>query len=149
MSVSKQDIERLTDYIEQLTYNMESLEQESLCDLDVNVGFQEFKVIFFLGKNGSTKMSEIAKHLMISSSNLTSIVDKLVNKKLVKRYHNEDDRRTVFVELLDEGNQIFLDYRKQKMKISKIMLETLNADEQKQFMSLMEKITFGLNWKKE
>ncbi len=149
MSVSKQDIERLTDYIEQLTYNMESLEQESLCDLDVNVGFQEFKVIFFLGENGSTKMSEIAKHLMISSSNLTAIVDKLVKKKLVKRYHNEDDRRTVFVELLGAGNQIFLGHRKQKMKISKTMLETLDAGERKQFIGLMEKIAFGLNGKTE
>lgn len=59
------------------------------------------KVIFYLVHKGSSTMSEMAHHLCISKSNLTPIIDKLLQEGFVKRSENPKDRRTVLIQVTD------------------------------------------------
>ncbi len=48
-------------------------------------------------------MSQIARYLTIELPSATSLINKLVAEKLVKRYEGKDDRRTVKLRLTSGG----------------------------------------------
>src|SRR5262245_56236270 len=52
-------------------------------------------------------MSEISRFLMVSNGNVTGIVDRLVQERLVVRSQRNGDRRTSFISLTDKGLKKF------------------------------------------
>ena len=76
--------------------------------------------------------SEISKILMVSRANVTSVIQRLEERKLVKRLADDSDRRLVYACLTREGNRllesihpdyvswissIFTDFSSQEMKV--------------------------------
>ncbi|MBP6891671.1 MarR family transcriptional regulator [Candidatus Shapirobacteria bacterium] len=53
----------------------------------------------FIKKKQEVSMSQIARYLTIELPSATSLINKLVAEKLVKRYEGKDDRRTVKLRL--------------------------------------------------
>ena len=52
-----------------------------------------------------SNMTQLASRLMVSKQQLTKIVDVLVDKKLVRRLSDENNRRLVLLELTDDGTK--------------------------------------------
>ena len=52
---------------------------------------------------GECTVTDIANHLEITLSAVTSLVDKLCNAGLVARFRSEEDRRVVYLKLTEEG----------------------------------------------
>ncbi|AOR22484.1 MarR family winged helix-turn-helix transcriptional regulator [Clostridium taeniosporum] len=69
------------------------------------------KVILYLHKANSSPISQIANNLGISKSNMTPIIDKLIEYGLVNRYCDENDRRILRVELTKKALDIFEEFR--------------------------------------
>ncbi|MGL4346339.1 MAG: MarR family winged helix-turn-helix transcriptional regulator [Cellulosilyticaceae bacterium] len=65
------------------------------------------KVIFYLVHNAPTTMSDLAHHLCISKSNMTPIIDKLIDEGLVIRTENPKDRRTILIEATPKTHELF------------------------------------------
>lgn len=65
------------------------------------------KVILYLEKEKSVPISQVAKKLGISKSNMTPIIDKLIELDLVKRYSDTKDRRVLRVELTPKAIKLF------------------------------------------
>lgn len=57
-----------------------------------------------LHEHGPLPPSQIAKHIMVKSSTVTGIIDRLEQKRLVKRTRNSPDRRVITIELTEAGN---------------------------------------------
>ena len=133
--------EELSTYIEALIYRMKVSELNS-CNM---VSLQELQVLSFVGTHQGAKMTEIAEHLLISLSNLTAIVDKLVAKGLVRRERSDEDRRLVLANLTAEGEAIAEANRKQKHLLAEQMLSVLDDGEQVNFMVIMRKIVGAMN----
>jgi DNA-binding MarR family transcriptional regulator len=53
------------------------------------------------------KMSELSRFLMVSNGNVTGIIDRLVDEKLVVRQAPKDDRRAIVVRLTAQGSMRF------------------------------------------
>ena len=53
------------------------------------------------------KMSELSRFLMVSNGNVTGIIDRLVDDKLVVRQAPKDDRRAIVVRLTAQGSARF------------------------------------------
>lgn len=85
-------------------------------------------------------MSQAAGELDISLSMATKIVDFLVEKKLVVRESNSEDRRIVELALTKAGKNIVSEYKKQKKIYFGKMLELLSENEQKVFIKVLGKI---------
>lgn len=68
-----------------------------------NVSSAQINCLIALHENGPLSPSQIAKHVMVSSSTVTGIIDRLENKDLVKRLRISPDRRVVTVELTQAG----------------------------------------------
>jgi DNA-binding MarR family transcriptional regulator len=54
---------------------------------------------------GGRRMNELADRILYSKSGLTRVVDRMEKAGLVRRVRPENDRRSIFVSLTDEGRE--------------------------------------------
>ncbi|HZD40366.1 MAG TPA: MarR family transcriptional regulator [Terriglobales bacterium] len=67
----------------------------------------QFYVLATIGYAGSLPFGEIGAKMMVTVSNLTGIVDRLEEKKLVTRKRDQKDRRVVHVSLTEKGAKLY------------------------------------------
>jgi DNA-binding MarR family transcriptional regulator len=67
----------------------------------------QFYVLATIGYAGGLPFGEIGAKMMVTVSNLTGIVDRLEDKKVVVRKRDEHDRRVVHVVLTDKGAKLY------------------------------------------
>jgi DNA-binding MarR family transcriptional regulator len=106
----------------------------------VELNMQELRVVELLGNEGPRMMRELAEHVALAVNSVTSIVDGLERKELVRRQRSEEDRRVVRVELTDSGREIYQSLVEVNLRLFRSMLGVLNDDEQEIFMVLFRKI---------
>jgi len=106
---------------------------------------KEFHIINYVGQHQNVKMSEIAESFPIPLSTLTTIVDKLVARKFLSRYHSDEDRRVVGVPLAKNGKNTFATFNTQKQEISKKILTRFSEEQQTDLLQLLEKIPPAFN----
>lgn len=61
------------------------------------------KTIFYLHHKKSVTISDMAKCLVISKSNMTPIIDKLIEEGFVERFTDLNDRRKINIVLTQKG----------------------------------------------
>ncbi|MBL7225899.1 MAG: MarR family transcriptional regulator [Desulfobacteraceae bacterium] len=71
-----------------------------------NVSAAQINCLLALHENGPLPPSQIAKHMMVNSSTVTGIIDRLEKKDLVRRLRISQDRRVITVELTKSGKML-------------------------------------------
>lgn len=133
-------LDELIDYWETLFYQLKDADNSACLILNSRLSEQELKVIIFLGKNGEERMKDIAEHMNLVVSSLTSIADKLVEKKYVERRRSKSDRRIVRLSLTKKGQNFFSELREIKKTKGKEILSLLNDEDKKVYVELMRKM---------
>src|SRR4029079_9258464 len=84
--------------------------------------------------------TRLAKGLMLSSAGITSRIDRLERRRLVRRLDDPDDRRGVIIELTDEGQRV-VDEAVAALAISdRQLLDRLDPQEVDQLEGLLRKV---------
>jgi len=99
------------DLIREVIYLIRRLMQAGeLYTKELNKKYQvsapQVNCLLVLYENGPLPLSQIAKHIMVKSSTVTGIVDRLEQKGLVRRVRNSPDRRMITIELTEAGNAL-------------------------------------------
>jgi DNA-binding MarR family transcriptional regulator len=68
-----------------------------------NVSAAQLNCLLALHENGPLSPSQIAKYILVNSSTVTGIIDRLESKGLVTRSRVSSDRRIITVELTKDG----------------------------------------------
>ncbi|BEI24980.1 MarR family transcriptional regulator [Vibrio fluvialis] len=63
-----------------------------------------------LGSHGAMRMKELANRLSITTGTLTVQVEKLVQAGLIERQSLEGDRRSIVVDLTDQGQNVYREH---------------------------------------
>ena len=116
-------------------------------ELDVVISKDQkvvISLIVFVGKQQQVIMRDIADFLSVPMSTTTGIVDKLVDKGYIARYHSDQDRRIIKVELSKFGKETFELMETTLFRMSDAMLGDLSDKEQNQLVKLLEKVTTNL-----
>jgi len=71
-----------------------------------NVSAPQLATLRILLHDGAMPASQIAKRIMVNSSTLTGVIDRLEQKGLVSRARNDRDRRIIRIELTDWGKAL-------------------------------------------
>jgi DNA-binding MarR family transcriptional regulator len=88
--------------------------------------------------------TRLGRGLMLSSAGVTSRIDRLERRGLVRRLPDPDDRRGVIVELTDQGLEV-VDTAVAAITISdRQLLERLDAQEVAQLEAILRKLLGGL-----
>ncbi|MFD1991009.1 MarR family winged helix-turn-helix transcriptional regulator [Paenibacillus nicotianae] len=104
----------------------------------------EFGVLDFLYHSENPQpLQKIGQKVLISSGNITYVVDKLEKKKMLCRRACDNDRRVIFAELTAEGNQffesIFTGHKQAIMKAT----QGLNHNEKLEIIPLLKKLGYA------
>lgn len=117
-------------------------------DLCGGLNEKEQIVIYFVGQNKSIKMTEIASMMAVPMSTLTSIVDKLVDRKYLYREHSGDDRRAINVTLAENGKTSHRLIRAKKKVAAERLLARFNEEDQLSFLKNMDLLAAHIGMKK-
>jgi len=88
--------------------------------------------------------TRLFKGLMLSSAGITSRLDRLERRGLVKRRRHPDDRRGVLVELTDAGREVLDQAVRANTGREKELIATLTKQERKVLAGLLKKLLGGL-----
>ena len=105
---------------------------------------QEARVLNTVGRQHCCPMTGIAQRIRLSLSSVTGLIDRLCEKRLVRRGRAADDRRVVQVELTDEGRTLHLAAMEARVAFARELLKPLSAGEQEELVRLLGKAAEGL-----
>ena len=66
----------------------------------------QLNCLLALHENGPLPPSQIARRMMVNSSTVTGVIDRLEQKKLVRRQRNSPDRRIINIQLTPDGKKM-------------------------------------------
>lgn len=106
--VAEQPPPNTQDLIKKIIYSIRKLIQASeIYTKELNKKYQistpQLNCLLTLNEKGSLPPSQIAKSIMVNSSTVTGIIDRLEQKGLVKRVRKKLDRRLISIELTEAG----------------------------------------------
>lgn len=130
----------LRDVVEEILDQYRTVDEASANGPHADLSCQELRLVEHLDDAGPRMMRELAEYLRLAVSSVTSVIDNLEKKKIVRRNRSEQDRRIVRVELTDSGRVVSQAALKEKTQLLRSMLAALTDDEQEIFMVLFRKI---------
>jgi DNA-binding MarR family transcriptional regulator len=131
-------IERLTMDKSQLVQEIVELEQQvgrvigqhaHSIWIDSGLTLTQLKSLFLISNKGSTNFRKLAKALGVTPSNVTGIVDRLVEQGLVSRTQNPEDRREMTLQATDKGKVLVSNIKETGIKRMTQILSLLSLRE--------------------
>jgi DNA-binding MarR family transcriptional regulator len=90
--------------------------------MDLSLTTAQLKSLFFIDNEGSTNFTKLAAALGVTSSNVTGIIDRLVEQGLVSRRENPEDRRVLLLGVTKKGKELLTNLRERRVKqMSKVL----------------------------
>ncbi len=89
------------------------------------------------GAGKAITVNEVKERMVQKSPNTTRLMDKLCDKKLIRRTRCENDRRVVFVEILDKGKRLLDQICFDEFDV---YMKQLSLSEASQLNALLDKI---------
>jgi DNA-binding MarR family transcriptional regulator len=87
----------------------------------------------------------LASRIAYDRVTIGGVVDRLVQKELVRRETNPSDRRARNLFVTEKGTQALTEIRPIVKDVQSILLEGLDADERRQFIGLLQKACEAVN----
>lgn len=138
MEDRKKLIEKVIESIHAIKHNI-AAEMHLLFD-EIQMTQSQLLVLHFVKKNKTINIKDLANLLSITSSAATQIVNGLVNKGLLLRKRNPDDRRTLKIELSEKSKNQFDSIRSKSFQTLSSLFDVLDNDELLNYCKLNNKI---------
>ncbi|TVX99696.1 MarR family winged helix-turn-helix transcriptional regulator [Cohnella terricola] len=100
----------------------------------------EFGVLELLYHKGSQPLQQIGGKVLMSSGNITYVVDKLEKKGYVKRRDCTEDRRLVYADITDAGRKLIDDVFPEHVEVIRRAVGGLNDEEKQAASHLLKKL---------
>ena len=109
MQASREELtDQFVELVEQINQSMHCTPSDGWEDLDLTIS--QIRVLSLLYQ-GSQRMGSNANYLGCVLSSATSIIDRLVDKEMVVRFPDSEDRRVVICELTSSGRETMEQFR--------------------------------------
>ena len=100
----------------------------------------QFNILRILrGANQAINVNTVKERMIEKSPNTTRLMDKLIEKELIKRIRCEKDRRVVYVEISSRGREILTEID-HSMDNNSFFTEKLNDQEAETLSNLLDKL---------
>ncbi|PAD22368.1 MarR family winged helix-turn-helix transcriptional regulator [Terribacillus saccharophilus] len=106
------------------------------------INLTEFAVMELLFHKGDQPIQKIGSKVLLSSSSISYVVDRLVQKEMIRRRPCPDDRRITFATLTEKGRAFMEDYFPKHEQAIHSILAGLDDDEKAQVIEHIK--TLGL-----
>ncbi len=106
--------------------------KSALYDIDINITPLHFEIIRLLEEEGPRHAKIIADRLQIAKAQMTQLINKLVEMKLVQRDTDPVDRRNIIISLTAYGTTILHEYKNTMLNNIKDTVSCLSEAELKE-----------------
>jgi DNA-binding MarR family transcriptional regulator len=130
----------LRDIVQEIVRQFQAVNEAAADGPFAHLNMQELRVVELLGEQGPRMMREVSEFLGVAVNSVTSIVDGLETKGLLRRQRSAEDRRVVRVELTDSGQETYRVCVEEHLRFNRSILGTLTEDEQEIVLVLFRKI---------
>jgi MarR family transcriptional regulator, organic hydroperoxide resistance regulator len=96
-------------------------------NLDLTV--PQIKTLFFVSNTEGANGRKLAAAMRVTPSNITGIVEKLVDQGLLSRVDNPEDRRYQLLRVTEKGETILNDLRERQVGSLREILDKLSVEE--------------------
>jgi DNA-binding MarR family transcriptional regulator len=97
--------------------------------MQVSMTVPQVKSLFFITNSGQTNFKNLAAALKVTPSNLTGVIDRLVEQGLVSRTENPEDRRMMLLKATEKGESLVSDLRERRINSLSQALSGLDPQE--------------------
>jgi len=111
---------------------------------DHGITWQQFHALYHIPKEGIPS-NELAGELQCNASNMTGLIDRMIENGWVFREHSAEDRRVWFVKLTPEGEQKKATIFPQHHENIRGRMEVLSDEELVLLEKLLTKLKHGKN----
>ena len=94
--------------------------------------------------DGPMLMRKMSDAMLVTPANVTGIVDRLEEKRLVRRTSRKGDRRATFIEITTEGKALYERVYEKKGEMIQKALATFSKDELLTLSGLVQKLQRGI-----
>ena len=101
-----------------------------------NLTISQFGILEALFHMGSMCQKQLSDKILKSTANITTVIDNLEKRALVKRIRQEADRRYITVELTEKGKQLIQDIFPEHVKYINEELSILSKEEKLKLKTL-------------
>ena len=124
-----------------LSRALESVRKQVVKDIKTyELNLTEFGVLEFLYHKGEQPIQSIGKKVLLASSSITYVVDKLEEKGYLERMACPNDRRVIYGRLTERGHKLMHDIFPQHKEAMAKIFGNLTVEEKKQAIELLKKI---------
>lgn len=126
-----------------LTRALQSIEKQVVRDIRKHrLNLTEFAVLELLFHKGPQPIQKIGQKVLLASSSITYVVDKLEQKKLLVRMASPDDRRVTLAQLTSDGNRLMeAIFPEHSQAINEIM-DVLTVEEKQSLIEQLKKLGY-------
>jgi len=97
--------------------------------IDSGLTLTQLRSLFLIANEGSTNFRKLARALKVTPSDVTGIVDRLVEQGLVSRTQNPKDRREMTLQATEEGKDLVYNLKEAGIKQMTQILSLLNLED--------------------
>src|SRR5690625_288794 len=129
-----------------LSRALESVRKQVVKDIKrYQLNLTEFGVMEYLYHKGEQPIQLIGKKVLLASSSITYVVDKLEEKGYIERIACPKDRRVIYGRLTEKGESLMKDIFPQHKQAMATIFTSLTKKEKEQAIVLLKKIGLFAN----
>ena len=117
---------------------------EQLCAGRFKVTAAQGYALMSLPRKGNVSMNELSQTMGLANSTMTRMVDQLVDKSMVSRAPDHEDRRVVRVGLTTLGQQVQTDVLKAEQEFLLSAVEDIKENERNTILLALDRMTSAI-----
>jgi DNA-binding MarR family transcriptional regulator len=144
----EQQAEELHQVITDLVKKYQFRDRHEICCYGVSVS--QCYALEALDLGGTLTMGELARHMHLTVSTMTRVVDQLVAKELVHRWFGPEDRRVCCVELTKPGRSLLKKIKSELLDTEKEILRKINPEDRETLIFALRELSKAVDhWREK
>ena len=127
-------------YITQIKQLQGRIFERLLVENGIEISGGQGRILFVLWKNDSLTVSEISDKTSLAKNTLTVVLNGMVNKGIVTKRVNPENRRQTIISLTDYAKSLKERYEVVSQQMNELFYQGFSNDEREQFESYLERI---------
>lgn len=135
---NNQHVDAIEEYLRKVDYIIRKKGRVILSDFNITV--PQFTALQILINNGDMTISELSHKMDLACSTITDLIDRMEKTDLVKRKKDEQDKRVVRVEVLQEGHDILARVLEKRIEFLTDKLKGISEDDKNTLRVALENL---------
>ncbi|MFB5678120.1 MarR family winged helix-turn-helix transcriptional regulator [Paenibacillus terreus] len=101
---------------------------------------QQWLILGAIAQANKTSLGDLSHRTMVTKQNITKMIERMKSSGLVRTYQDMEDKRYVYVELTETGNEKLEQLEEMLAEMDHKVLSAFTEEELKQFSQFLNKL---------